>query len=186
MDRRPVELLYWHCVKEGDVNIIVFAIIAYIVPTVLSYLSGKKINSDTESIYCFTMRCVKEIASVGWVGAGFFLFCIIGSSIAKQFDGFLMVVFGGLFLLGVLLILVTVEGFWEVKVEDNKVTRRILWVFNKTILISDIDYCIYNRGGYQIFVKGSKRKAIGIDGYFCNTENWEKRMDIEGIEIRER
>ena len=89
-------------------------------------------------------------------------------------------------MLGVLLILVTVEGFWEVKVEDNKVTRRILWVFTKTILITDIDYCILNRGGYNVFVKGRNRKAISIDGYFCNTENWERRMQVEKIDIRER
>ena len=166
-----------------QVKAIVIAITAYIVSFILSYISRRAAESDTDSLDDFTMRPAKEISTIGWIGAAFFLFCIIGSSIANQFEGMLIVIFGGLFFDGVFLILVPVKGFWEVTVKGNKVTRRLFWLLTKTFNISDINRCVYTGGEYKVYIKGRKRKAFGIDDLFINTENWEKRMEIEGVKV---
>lgn len=165
-------------------NIISIAVIAFVVPAILNRLSVKAAESSSGTTDHFTMRPMKEISSIGWAGAGFFLFCIIGSSLAGQFDGFLAVVFGGLFLLGVLLILLPVKGFWEVRVDGDIMVSVRLWIIRKTISIKDIDHCILHKGGYQIFLKGQRMRALSIDGLSSNTEIFEERMKQEGIEIR--
>lgn len=164
-------------------SVIIMAIIAYIIPAILSYISGKASDSDTKSLNHFTMRPVKEISTIGLMGAPFFLLCIIGSSIANQLEGYLIDIFGGLFMLSVFLILIPIKGIWEVSVDGDIVTRRVMWIFKKNFDIHDIEYCTMSRGGYKVFVKGKNNKAFSIDGLFSNTENWEQRMEKEGVKI---
>lgn len=161
---------------------IAILLILYIVPTVLSHLSNKK--ADTKSIMNFEMRPSNGLAPLGIIGAGFFLFCIIGAYIANQLDGFLIAVFGGLFLISILLILATIKGFWDVAVDGDTVTSSRIWIIKKTINIHDIDYCVYSRGEYEVHIKGHKRSGLSIDSMSSNTQNWEKRMASEHIEIK--
>lgn len=164
-------------------SIISALIVLFVVPAVLSYLTGKTEKSDNDSTEHFVMRPIRELSKLGAIGSAFFMFCIIGAYYAGQLGGFLIVVFGGVFCLGLLLILVTIRGFWDVTVDGCKVTSSRLWIFRKTIDIRDIDHCVMTRGGINVFLKGQSRKAMSIDSLSSNQENWERRMREEGIEI---
>lgn len=159
-------------------------LIAFIVPAALNLISARAAKSTTSSITHFIMRPSGDLATIGWVGAVFFMFCIIGSIYAGQFTSFLKCVFLTLFIISLLLIMAPVKGFWDVTVDGSKVTSSRVWLIRKTIDIGDIDYCYQNKGGYHIHLKGKRRKAMSIDGMSTNLRNWEKRMKKEDIEIR--
>ena len=168
----------------SKLTLISLAVIAYIVPVLLSCLTIKADKKTTDSIENFEMRPITDISKIGWLVAGFFLFCIIGSSSAEQFEGVTAGIFVVLFALGIFLILAPTRGFWDVVVRDDKVTSSRLWIFKKHINIKDIDYCQLGAGGYHVYVKGKRGKALSIDGMSNNTDNWEVLMEREGIEIR--
>ena len=159
-------------------------LIAFIVPAMLNLITSRAARNNTSSIKHFVMSPAKDIAMVGWLCAIFFMFCIIGSIYAGQFNSFLRIVFITLFIVGLLLIMAPVRGFWDVTVDGSKVTSSRVWLIRKTIDIGDIDYCDLNKGGYHIHLKGEKGKAMSIDSMSTNLRNWERRMEKEGIEIR--
>ena len=120
-------------------SLITILIIALVVPALLSWLSGKSNAINTDSTQQFDMRPGRAISVIGIIGAAFFLFCIIGASIAGALEGYLIAIFGGLFLLGIFVILLPVKGFWEVTVNGDKVTSSRFWIFRKTIDIHDME-----------------------------------------------
>lgn len=171
--------------KNGvkNMNVISIILVLFIVPAVLNLISTRAAKVSSPSIEHFIMSPAGSISVLGWLCAIFFMVCIIGSSRAGQFNGFLAVVFGTLFGIGILLILAPVRGFWDVTVDGDKVTSSRVWVVKKTIEIQDIDYCVDNRGGIQIYLKDG-RKAMSIDSMSTNLSNWRERMKKESIEIR--
>lgn len=162
---------------------VVIVAILFIVPAVFNIISTQAAKHDSPTTDHFVMRPGGGTAVIGWICSIFFMICIIWSSLAGQFSGFLAVVFGCLFIIGILLILMPVKGFWDVTVDGDNVTSTRLWVFRKTIRISDIDYCSVNSSGIHIYLKDG-RKAMTIDSMSTNISNWEKRMKAAGIEIR--
>lgn len=171
--------------KNGvkNMNVIGIILVLFIVPAVLNLITTRAAKVSSPSIEQFVMSPAGTISMLGWLCAIFFMVCIIGSSLSGQFNGFLAIVFGTLFGLGILLILAPVRGFWDVSVDGDKVTSSRVWVVRKTIEIQDIDYCQENRGGIQIYLKDG-HKAMSIDGMSTNLANWRERMKKEGIEIR--
>lgn len=172
--------------KEKKMFYLSLVLIAFIVPAALNIITTRAAKNNTASLTHFIMRPSGDIAMVGWICAIFFMFCIIGSIYAGQFSNFLKVVFITLFIAGLLLIMAPVKGFWDVEVDGNKVTSSRVWVLKKTIDIQDIDHCVLKKGGYEIYLKSTGRKAMGIDSMSTNLANWKKRMAKEGIEIREK
>ena len=155
-----------------------------IIQPILDAVSAKGKSNKTRSIYCFNMRPFKELAIIGWIGTVFFSGCLVLSKMVNQLDSFPLCVFGGLLGISLILVLAPVKGFWDATVKDNTITVSRLWVFRKTVNISDIDYCTIKKGGINVYIKGKRRKAFQIDGMSTNITNFEKRMEKEGIEIR--
>lgn len=157
-------------------------LILYLVPLAIALLSGK---TDTSSIYHFKMRLNKGIAFLGALCSGFFGFCLYGSSRAGQLDGFLWIVFGGLFLLGVLLILLPCSNFWENEVAGDTLISKRFFIFRKKMHIPDIEKCVIKTnsfgGSIRVYVKG--RRVCLIDLMQDNVENFLERMEKEDIEV---
>ena len=166
-------------------NIIPIILIIFIVPAILNLLSthAKRNSKKTKSLYEFEMRPTKEISMLGWLCSGVFLFFIILSVYVEQFDGFVAAVFLTLLGLGILLILAPVRGFCDEIVNNDRITARRLWIFRRTVYISDIDHCKITRGGIHIYTKGSKIRKMSIDSMSINADNWMQRMEQENIPI---
>ena len=130
------------------------------------------------------MKPTKAILLAGWPCTILFLFCIIGSSLGGQFKGLTAAVFSIMFLVGVMLILTPVKGFYDTEVDGDLMKSSRFWLIKKTTNIPDIDYCIRTRSGIYVYVHGEKKKALLIDGMSTNLQNFEKRMEVEGIEIK--
>lgn len=165
-------------------NIIALVLVLFIVPAVMNILTARAAKSNAPSAEHFVMAPTGIISLLGWVCAGFFMVCIIGSSMSGQFSGFLALVFGSLFVIGLLLILAPVRGFWDVTVDGDKVTSSRLWMFKKSFNFDDIDYCVNKKGGMRVYLKGRSGPAVTIDDMSTNIRNWEKRLVQAGIEIR--
>jgi hypothetical protein len=143
-------------------------------------------RKTSASLYDFIIRPLPEISSIGIVGGGFFGFCLLGSSYAGQLNGFLIFVFGGLFLLSVLLILFPIKGFWDEHVIGDKIKFSRLWVIHRTINFDEIDYCFCKRGGIKIRLKSGHTSLFGIDGLTENIETFMERLEQENILLKEK
>ena len=130
------------------------------------------------------MRPFRELAIIGWTGTVFFAGCLVLSKTSNQLDAFTLCVFGGLLGISLILVLAPTKGFWDASVKDDTITISRLWVFRKTVNISDIDYCTIKKGGINVYTKGKRRKVFQIDGMSTNISNFEKRMEKEGIDLR--
>ena len=162
---------------------IVSTITVFLIPVILNLLTFVASRSTTESIYYFVMKPTKAILFIGWPCTIFFMICIIGSSLGGQFKGLAAGVFSVMFIIGVILILSPVKGFYDTTVDGDLMTSSRLWVIKKTVNISDIDYCVRTRGSIDVYVQGQNKKACAIDSMSTNLRNFYERMEEEGIEI---
>ena len=160
-------------------------VIALIIPAMIVGSAGKQTATSTSS---FSMKINFSTGLRIMIILGVLLFggCIIGSSIAGQFNGFTAIIFVALFLLCILLLFVQSKGFWESEVEGDALKSTHLWFMKKTINIKDIDHCIVTRNGISVYVKGSQKRAILIDSMSSNTKLFEQRMREEGINVEVR
>lgn len=158
-------------------------LISILVPAALNYFMEKAVQRSTSSINHFVMRPVKDMYKLGLLCAIFFGGCMVGAWYADQLELWLGVIFGSFLLLGVLLMIVPLPGFWDVTVDGDEVMSSRIWIIKKKIRIQDIHHCVWNRGGYYIYLKNKKHKAMSIDSMSINLDNWKERMEREGIPI---
>lgn len=160
-------------------------VVAIAVPVMIAGSAGKKTTSSTSS---FVMKINLSTALRTMIVLGILLFggCIIGSAIAGQFNGWIAVVFGGLFLMCILLLLTQSKGFWESEVEGDILKSTHLWFFKKAINIKDIDHCLVTSNGISVYLKGSQSRALLIDSMSTNTKLFEQRMREEGVNVEVR
>ena len=170
--------------KEKQMGYIITILIAFLVPVVLNVLTAIASRNTTDSIYHFTMKPTKAILIIGWPCTILFLVCIIGSNMAGKFTGWLAWVFSIMFIVGVILVLTPVKGFYDTVVDGDIMTSTRLWLIKKTISIKDISYCTRTQNGISVYVKNSDKKALLIDGLSTNLSNFMERMQVEGIEVR--
>ena len=163
---------------------IITAIIALFVPVVLNVITAVAARNTTESIYYFVMRPTKALLIIGWPCTILFLICIIGSNMAGQFKGWLAVTFSVMFIVGVVLVLTPVRGFYDTAVEGDVMTSSRLWLIKKNTNISDISFCVRTQNGISIFTHDSGKRVLLIDSMSTNLPNFEERMKAEGIEIK--
>lgn len=163
---------------------IITALTAFLVPVVLNVITAIASRNTTESIYSFVMKPTKAILIIGWPCTILFLICIIGSNMAGQFKGWLAWTFSIMFIIGVILVLTPVRGFYDTVVDGDVMTSSRLWIIKKTINISDISYCTRTQNGISVYLKNSDRRALLIDGMSTNLPNFEERMRVEGIEVK--
>lgn len=153
----------------------------FIVPVVLNIMSGK---ITTESIEKFDMALPKtSFLGLGSICCVFFGGCLYGTISSGQSSPGTLGIFGSLFALGILLIIAPIKGFWGNSVDGDNLNSTRLWLFKKTIKISEIDHCVMTRGGLKIYLKGQKRKAMGVDSMAENIGNFMERMKKEGIPV---
>lgn len=163
---------------------IITAIAAFAVPVILNVITAIASKSTNESIYYFVMRPTKAILIVGWPCTILFLICIIGSNLAGQFKGWIAGTFSILFIIGIILILTPVRGFYDTVVEGDVMTSSRFWVMRKTVYIHDISYCVRTQNGISVYTKNSDDRILLIDSMSTNLMNFNERMKAEGIEIR--
>ena len=154
------------------------------VPVVLNIISNKALKSSTSSIYCFCMRPPKEIAFIGTALVVFVSLITILSYHNGQLKRILVYVIVALLLLGVFLMLLPVKGFWDVQVNNDEICSSRAWILKKTIMIEDIEHCEKNTKGILIYTSTSSDPVMAIESLSTNIRNFEKRMEKEGIEIR--
>ena len=154
---------------------------AIIVPVLLNAMSGK---TKTTSINKFDMRLPKnEFLILGVLGCCFFGFCLYGTIYSGQTKVGTLSIFGSLFALSFLLMIAPVKGFWENSVNEDSVTSIRLWIFRKSLKISEIDHCVMKRGGISVYAKGHTRPSLRIDSMAENIPNFIKRMEKEKISV---
>ena len=165
-------------------SLIAIALIFYIVPVVLFLISNEAESNRSESIYDFSMIPAKGISFLGMIVAGSAVLFIVVAILINQFRGFAAVVFIVMALLGIMMILAPVKGFWETTVKGDDITASRFWIFKKHAKISDISYCQQDKGSIHIYLDESNTKALSVDNLCTNISSFRKRMHEENIEIR--
>jgi len=165
-------------------SLIVIVLILYIVPVVLNLISKEAESSRSGSIYDFSMMPAKGISFLGMIVAGAAVLFIVVSILLNQFRGFAAVTFTVMALLGIMMILAPVKGFWETTVKGDDITASRFWIIKEHARVSDISYCQQGKGSIYIFLNGSNAKALSIDNLCTNISTFRKRMEEENIEIR--
>ena len=162
-------------------SLIVLVLITYIVSAVLGLIQISASRNAADSLYDFTMKPTRAVVIIGILVAGVFLAFIFLSYRANQFKGITAAIFILITILGILLILAPVKGFWETRVRDDDIYASRFWIVKKHMKLSEIDYCKYTKGGLHLYANG--RSQISIDAVCNNLPTFEKRMEAEGIKV---
>lgn len=159
-------------------------ITVFLVPVAMNIITNRTVKSNTSSLNDFCMKPPKETAVIGAVLVIFIGGMVLLSYKNGQLNKLIAFMATSLIILGILLMLLPVKGFWDVTVKNDKVTSSRLWVVSRGISIDSIDHCVSSNNGILVYVRGSDKPVIAIEKMFTNVKNFEKRMDKEGIEIR--
>jgi hypothetical protein len=159
---------------------------AFAVTIVLNLALGRnRRKSRSSNKYHFTARCNRVVILYGCVGVGLFSFIEIGAYLSHQYMPQIVTVLMALLIAipGLFLCMSTIPGFWEMRVDDDDVMIRKLFVIRRHWKISDIERCVAVTGELRVYVKGRKRMAFLVDGMFDNYNTFVDRMNIEQIPI---
>ena len=128
------------------------------------------------------MRPVKDLAILGFVCAVFFggLGILAAYTGELESPGFMWLL-APFLLLALLLLLAPCPHFWDVYVDGNDIISYRAFMKWRTMKVSEIEYCVQNKGGIHLYKDGKKK--ISIDGFSHNIENFKKRMVKERIDI---
>jgi hypothetical protein len=156
--------------------------VTIVLDLVLSRNQSKSRSSDK---YHFTARCSRVVILFGCVGVGLFTLIELGAYLSHQYMPQIVTVLMALLIAipGVILCMAAIPGFWEMRVDDDDVTIRKLFVIRRHWKISEIERCVAVTGEMRVYVKGRKRMAFLVDGMFDNYSTFVDRMNIEQIPI---
>ena len=136
-------------------------------------------EKDTEDIYDFTMRPTRKsiilICSIG-------ILWLVAMSILIEATPFVSAELYFLIVLTVAELMYFVFCLsWKVDVKNDLLTKTRLWLFTRSVKISDIDRCEQAAFGMNIYIK--TRKALSIDYNCSNRKTLLKRIETEGNNI---
>lgn len=159
---------------------------AFVVTIVLNLVLGRnQSKSGSSDMYHFTARSSRNLLIGGYIGTGLFLLIELGAFFSHQEMPLLLTVLLAIFIAipGLILCIIPIPGFWEIRVDDDDITIRKLFVIRTHWKISDIERCVAARGDMRVYVKGRRRMAFLVDGMFVNFYAFVDRMDAEQIPI---
>lgn len=162
---------------------------ALAVTIILDLVLGRNVRKSRSSdIRHFTARCDRSVFPFGCVGIGLFAAIELGAYFMHQEMPQLVTVLMALLIAlpGLLLCIMTVPGFWELRVDGDDVTVRKLFWIRKHWKISEIERCIAVTSELRVYVKGRKRMAFLVDAMFDNFNTFVSRMNKEKIPITDR
>lgn len=159
---------------------------AFVVTVVLNLILNRTQSKPKSSnMYHFTARGSHYLIIFGCAAIGLFTVIELGAYFSHQEMPtivtvlmLILIAFPGLFLC-----VAVIPGFWEMRVDDDDVMIRKLFVIRTYWKISEIERCVAARGEMRVYVKGRKRMAFLVDGMFDNYNTFVNRMNIEKIPI---
>jgi hypothetical protein len=177
-----------HTSKGKHMDYLKALLTACVVTLVLGiYESRKQKKNHTKNVDHFTARLDRSVLIAGILGVGLFTVLEIAAYLSDQYIPTLLTVLMFLFfgLPGMFLILGTVPGFWEIRVDGDDLTVVKLFFIKKHFKISQIERCARVDTLWEIwvYVKDRKRRAFIVDAEFDNYSTFMKRMDKEQIHI---
>ncbi|MGI5887830.1 MAG: DUF6560 family protein [Oscillospiraceae bacterium] len=159
---------------------------AFVVSIVLNLVLGRNQSKpNSANMYHFTARGNRSLIWVGCVGVGLFAVIELGAYFSHQEMPMILTVLMAIFIAipGLILCIMPIPGMWEMRVDDDDVTIRILFAIKKHWKISDIERCVAVTGEMRVYVKGRKRRAFLVDGMFDHYNTFVDRMQAEQIPI---
>ncbi len=160
-------------------------VVAFIVSIVLNLLT-KRVNErvKTRSIKKFIVRAPVDFVVLGIIGTVCSLGILCGIYIQEgKLHLIACLSVGSIGILGILLMLAPVKGFWDIIIDEDDITIVKAFIFKRHWKFSEIEYCKTTRGGIKVYVKGRKRKAFFVDGMVEGSGNFRRRVEKEGIAI---
>ena len=116
-------------------------VIAVLVTALLNYLTWKGTQkTPTKSINKFTMRMTQGVAIIGYLGSAFSIFLIWLAIYQGEFKGIIAVVSILFLLLGIVIVLSTVKGFYDTVVDGNDIKVIRFIVIRRNFTFDQIKY----------------------------------------------
>lgn len=161
-------------------------IVIFVASLVMSLLTKEKMDKKTSSIYTFNVRAGSAIRFIAIIGMAIPLSLMVADYLQKDRTISLYIVVSILFAMGLFLLIETLPGADEIRVDHNDITVQRAWFYKKHWSFSQIEYATVNRKGIHVYVKGRKRQAFVVDNMCNGMSNFSKRLKHENIEIREK
>lgn len=102
--------------------------------------------------------------------------------------GFLWIVLlGGLFLfLGVALVLFSLPGFYEIRMQENRICIRKYFFSKRELTLSQIQLCYLKKAQIDVFVKGETKRAFHVNTKNSSANVFLRRLVEENIPFYEK
>lgn len=187
-------------------NYIAVALVAYLTLLLLNWRQQDTV--ETESLQKFTVRAIKDFASLGAIAAALpfaataFLVLypntggledIPVTHLAARLEGLIQGETTAIFLLyalglflGIPLMLAPTKGFWDIVVDGDEITVIKGYLFRRRWKFSQMTRAEITRGGVKCFVAQRRRKAFFVDNMTDNFSNFMERLEKEQVEIAPR
>ena len=158
----------------------------FVVSLVMNLLTRGKQDKKTSSIYQFTVRPGSGLTLIGTIVSAFCLAMMVAAWFMGERTTFVYVGFGIFAALGLYIVIRTIPGADEIHINHDAITIQRAWFYKKHWDFSQIDFATMDHNGIHIYVKGKKRQAFVVDNMYTGMANFEKRLEHDKIEIREK
>lgn len=158
-----------------------------VVSLVMKLITKEKQDKKTSSIYTFTVRPGSAITFIAIFCTTLFLAMMILAYFTGEESIYVYIGFGAFAAMGLFLLIETLPGAEEIRVDHDDILVQRAWFFKKHWSFSQIDYAVLDANkGIRVFAKGRKRQAFVVDNMCTGMTNFEKRLRHDNIEIREK